>query len=80
MVTKLEHYTHIFKTIKRNENIKYAHMMLKNSPQSNSCFALVGHNGTSTNVIYYTVPSSSFKFPENTSLMIRLLWGGVAEY
>lgn len=35
---------------------------------------------TSAGLIYDTVASSSFKFPENTSLMIWLLWVGVAEY
>lgn len=32
------------------------------------------HNGSCTRVNYYTVPSSSFKFPENTPPMIRILW------
>lgn len=30
--------------------------------------------------MYNTVPSSSFKFPENTSLMIRILWVVVAAH
>lgn len=74
-VTKVEHYTQIFKI-----NIKHAHLLLENSPRSDTWFVLKCLSGTSISTTYYTIPSSSFKFSENTPFMIRILRVTIDEY